>query len=136
MKIDLYDRIILDLSGSPVEWRSEVLDPRTGDVKKPAVVLTAIMAIQQALGASYRDEESLSQQEKNKRFELGMRFNSTLPVEVSAEEQGEILKLVSKYWTGSVVYPRISQMFNSASQQSGDAPVEMAEAAAKKKASK
>jgi hypothetical protein len=108
---------ILDFSGEPTIWKPEVLDKKTGDVLKPAVILTVLVACQESLGASYPDEQTtLSQATKVERFTLAMKIGGPIPVEITSEESGEILRLVSKCFPGSLVYPRVSEIFNVATK--------------------
>lgn len=118
MLID-FKKPILDFSGEQMIWKQEQRD-KVGEIAKPAVGLTLLIACQEALAAAFQDEQGLGQTEKVKRFMLGMKLASPLPVDISLEETGEILKLVSKFFPGSLVYPRVSEIFDAATKAKED----------------
>ena len=64
----------------------------------------------------------LGQDEKNKRFMLGIRISGASPVEITTEEGGEILRLVNKAFPGSLIYPRASEIINAATKAAETKP--------------
>lgn len=113
MRID-FQKQILDFEGEPIIRREAVKDEK-GTVVKSEKKLLLVNACQEALGGAYQDEAALPQSDRVKRFGLAMRLDSQLPVEISVEEAGEILRLVAKFYLGSLIYPRVSQIFDAAS---------------------
>jgi hypothetical protein len=114
MLID-FRKPILDFNDEPLPWRKEQID-KDGKIIKPAQDLLLMTACQEALGGGYTDEATtLDQKTKTERFMLALKISKgPQPVEVSAEEAGEILRLVNKAFPGSLVYPRASEIFNAA----------------------
>jgi hypothetical protein len=115
MLID-FRKPILDISGEPIVWRPEQRDP-TGKVTKPEQKLTMLSACQEALGAAFSDEQTtLSQKEKIERFSLALRIANPMPVEITLDEAGEIKKCVNKLFGGSVILPRVAEIFEAATK--------------------
>jgi hypothetical protein len=115
MLID-FRKPILDFNGEPLIWRPEQRDAE-GKITKPAQHLLLMNACQEALGGGFQDEATtLSQTVKMERFKLGMRISGESPVEITTEESGEMLRLVSKAFPGSIVYPRASEIINAATK--------------------
>lgn len=113
---------ILDMQGEPIIWRAAQVDP-SGKVTKPVQILTMLFACQEALGAAFPDESNtLSQVDKTKRFLLGLRIAEPIPPDISIEEAADIMRLVSKTFGGSVVYPRVAEIFEAATKAAEKKP--------------
>lgn len=63
-----------------------------------AVCISALMGV-------YQDEQSLSGEDKFKRYKLAERINAGGILEVSAEDIALLKKLIGKNWSAAVVGP-------------------------------
>lgn len=77
--------------------------PMVGADGKPFLL---VMACQEALTATFQDEQGLAGAEKVKRFVLAMKLENKLPVDVSIEEAAQIKSLVAKAY-GPLIVGRV-----------------------------
>ena len=97
-----------------IDFKKPILDLKGEPMKNGENPFLLGMACQEALTATFQDEQALPAPEKVKRFMLALKIEGALPVDVSIEDAAEIKKLVGKAY-GPLIVGRVYEIFDAAS---------------------